>query len=135
MTVDGFRAQDKEATARHDPRVAQFVFERMNRLAERFHFTLEGLDQLPAGRALLVANHAFGWDVLVPMAIIATRLQRRVWVLGEKAWWKVPFVRRFAASVGVVDGTHANADRLLQADELVLVLPGGLREAVKPREL
>jgi 1-acyl-sn-glycerol-3-phosphate acyltransferase len=40
-----------------------------------------------------------------------------------------------AAAVGTVDGTPDNADRLLSHDELVLVLPGGLREAVKPREL
>ena len=43
-----------------------------------------------------------------------------VWVLGEHAWWRVPFLRRLAASLGVVDGTPENADRLLQRDELVL---------------
>jgi 1-acyl-sn-glycerol-3-phosphate acyltransferase len=135
MSVDGFLAQDKQAFSAHDPRVARFVFDRVTRLAERLDITLAGMERLPPGRALLVANHAFGWDVLVPMAIIAARLKRRVWVLGDKAWWKVPFVRRFAATLGVVDGTQLNANRLLQADELVLVLPGGLREAVKPREL
>jgi 1-acyl-sn-glycerol-3-phosphate acyltransferase len=40
-----------------------------------------------------------------------------------------------AAAVGTVDGTPANAERLLAQGELVLVLPGGLREALKPREL
>jgi 1-acyl-sn-glycerol-3-phosphate acyltransferase len=34
-----------------------------------------------------------------------------------------------------VDGTPENADRLLRGDQLVLVLPGGLREAMKPSEL
>lgn len=57
-------------------------------------------------------------------------------VAGEHAWWKFPGLRRVVASVGVVDGTQANADRLLYArDELLLVLPGGLRESMKPREL
>jgi 1-acyl-sn-glycerol-3-phosphate acyltransferase len=50
-------------------------------------------------------------------------------------WWKVPFLRRLASAVGTVDGTRENADSLLSRDQLVLVLPGGLREAVKPREL
>jgi hypothetical protein len=55
--------------------------------------------------------------------------------LGEHAWWKFPFLRRLAVAVGTVDGTPENVDSLLSHDELVLVLPGGLREAVKPREL
>ena len=58
-----------------------------------------------------------------------------MWGLGEHAWWKVPFLRRLAAAVGTVDGNPGNVNRLLSADEVVLVLPGGLREAVKPREL
>jgi 1-acyl-sn-glycerol-3-phosphate acyltransferase len=58
-----------------------------------------------------------------------------VWALGEHLGWQVPILRRVAARVGVVDGTPTNIDRLLSADQLVVVLPGGLREAVKPREL
>ena len=84
---------------------------------------------------MLVANHSFGWDSILPMAAVWRQLDRPVWVLGEHAWWKVPFLRRLAAAVGTVDGTPTNADRLLAGEELVLVLPGGLREAVKPREL
>jgi 1-acyl-sn-glycerol-3-phosphate acyltransferase len=37
--------------------------------------------------------------------------------------------------MGVVDGTPENVDRLLVGDQLVVVLPGGLRESLKPREL
>jgi 1-acyl-sn-glycerol-3-phosphate acyltransferase len=55
--------------------------------------------------------------------------------LGEHLWWKVPVLRRLAAACGVVDGTQENADALLSAGELLLVLPGGLRESLKPREL
>lgn len=110
MTVDGFALKDNQA------------FSLTTRAS---HSRLRSHDRAPARRTrVLVANHAFGWNVLLPMALIAKRLQRRVWVLGENAWWKVPFVRRFAAALGVVDGTQANANRLLQANELVLVLPG-----------
>ena len=96
---------------------------------------LEGLERLPRGRALLVANHAFGWDVMLPIAAIRRATGRTVWTLGEHLWWKVPLLRRVAAAVGTVDGTRANVDELLARDQIVLVLPGGLREAVKPREL
>ncbi len=115
-------------------------------LANRFHrgmelfsrllrARVEGLEQIPTGRALIVGNHCFGWDVALPMAAVHQRLGRQVWVLGEHLWRKVPVARELAAAIGLVDGTPENADRLLGHDELALVLPGGLREAVKPREL
>jgi hypothetical protein len=58
-----------------------------------------------------------------------------VWALGEHLWWRVPYLRKLVAELGTVDGTPENVDTLLARDELVLVMPGGLREAVKPREL
>lgn len=135
MAVDGFEISDSTAFVGYRPEVAEPFFRAIERMAERLHIDVSGLENLPPGRALLVANHSFGWDVIIPMALISRKLSRRVWVLGEHAWWRVPFLRRLAASLGVVDGTPENADRLLQRDELVLVLPGGLREAVKPHQL
>ncbi len=96
---------------------------------------VDGLDRLPSGRALVVADHAFGFDVAFPMNAIARATGRPVWVLGEHLWWKVPLVRSVAAAAGVVDGRRDVAVRLLRDDQIVVVLPGGLREAVKPREL
>jgi 1-acyl-sn-glycerol-3-phosphate acyltransferase len=93
-----------------------------------------GSENVPKGAVLLVGNHTFGWDSIFPMNALWQR-GRRVWVLGEHAWWRFPFLRRLAAAVGTVDGTVANVDRLLSQGEVVLVLPGGLREALKPREL
>jgi 1-acyl-sn-glycerol-3-phosphate acyltransferase len=96
---------------------------------------VEGLDHVPPGGALIVANHTFGFDIVFPMGAIFQTTGRVVWALGEHAWWKWPFLRRLAAAVGTVDGTRDNADALLGRDQLVLVLPGGLRESMKPREL
>jgi 1-acyl-sn-glycerol-3-phosphate acyltransferase len=97
---------------------------------------MQGTERIPLrGGAILVANHTFGFDVAYPLAVLLARTGRQVWVLGDHTWGKIPFVRRIAAAVGVVDGTPQTADELLSAGELVLVLPGGFREAVKPREL
>jgi 1-acyl-sn-glycerol-3-phosphate acyltransferase len=135
VTIDGFRAEQRQAFVAFNPDFAGRVYSSLGWLSRRLDVKVEGLDRIPSGRALLVANHSFGWDVLLPMAAVWRELHRPVWALGEHAWWKVPFLRRFAVAVGTVDGTPENADRLLAHDELVLVLPGGLREAVKPREL
>ncbi|MET0339640.1 MAG: lysophospholipid acyltransferase family protein [Polyangiales bacterium] len=135
MTIDDFEPAEKVAFRGLRPADAQQFFERVDWLAHHLAIETLGLEHIPEGRALMVANHSFGWDVVFPMARIARALHRQVWVLGEHLWWKVPYLRRWAAAVGVVDGSPENVDRLLANDELVLVLPGGLREAVKPREL
>ncbi len=135
MAYDGFTPGDKDAYEGYSAPIARAFFDVLERLGRRIGVDVRGIDRLPRGRALLVANHAFGFDVAFAMARIKAVTGRQVWVLGEHAWWSVPGARRLAAAVGTVDGTPENVDRLLEADELVLVLPGGLREAMKPREL
>jgi 1-acyl-sn-glycerol-3-phosphate acyltransferase len=135
MAIDGFRPEHHEAFAGYSPTVARHFYDVVSWSSRKMHVDVVGIENVPRGRAVVVANHAFGWDVIFPMAAVQSELQRPVWVLGEHAWWKFPFLRRLVAAVGTVDGTPENADRLLEHDELMLVLPGGLREAVKPREL
>jgi 1-acyl-sn-glycerol-3-phosphate acyltransferase len=132
---DGYAAKHKEAFGGYSSSVARGVLDSVDRLGQRLHIEVRGLEHLPEGAALLVANHAFGFDIGFAMARIHAATGRRVWALGEHAWWEVPGVRRLAAAIGIVDGTPENVDRLLEANELVLVLPGGLREAMKPHQL
>lgn len=135
MALDRFVSSDKEAFGGYSPEVAHRWSTALDRIGRRLHIDVVGLERLPPGRALLVGNHAFGFDVAFAMARIHEETGRRIWALGEHTWWKIPGVRKIAAAVGTVDGTPENVDALLAADELVLVLPGGLREAMKPREL
>jgi 1-acyl-sn-glycerol-3-phosphate acyltransferase len=135
MAIDGFRLADKDAFAGFCSHDVVPLFKLVEWVSRRLHVDIVGLENLPAGRAILVANHAFGWDILFAMSAIRARTGRKVWALGEHVWWRVPIARRLAAAFGTVDGTHENTDTLLSRDELVMVLPGGLREALKPREL
>ena len=135
MAIDRFDPKEAEAFAGYSAEVSDHFYELLGELGERLSIEVLGLENLPEGRAMLVANHAFGWDVGFAVAAIRRETGRTVWALGEHAWWLFPFVRKVAAKVGVVDGTQANAGALLDRDELVLVLPGGLRESMKPREL
>ena len=135
MSLDGFLPYDRNALVAFDPRVADRFYRWTNRFARTLDVEVRGLERLPAGRALLVANHAFGWDIVFAMGAIWARTGRPVFVLAEHLWWSLPFVRRLASRVGAVDGTPDNVDHLLERDQLVLVLPGGMREALKPREL
>jgi len=134
-SIDGFRPTDARPFVGFSPGAARRYQAVVGALGRRLHVVVEGIEHVPNGRALLVANHAFGWDVAFPMEAISHATGRNVWALGEHLWWKVPGLRRLAAAVGVVDGSRRNAEELLREDQLVVVLPGGLREAVKPREL
>lgn len=133
--IDGFELKHAEAFEGMSPEHARRFFAGVRRLGAALHVEVDGIYHLPRGRALIVSNHAFGWDVGFAMAEVEACTGRLTWALGEHAFWRFPVLRRVAASVGVVDGTPENARRLLENDELVLVLPGGLREALKPREL
>jgi len=135
MSIDGFHLRDTDAPAGYDPAVATRVFDFVEHARKRMGVPVDGICNVPEGRAIIAGNHTFGFDVTVPMAAIWAATGRHVWALGEHAWWVFPWLRRLATKCGTVDGTQDNTARLLEADELVLVLPGGLREAVKPTEL
>ncbi len=133
--IDGFDPAQTQPYVGYDPKVADWFWRWTERAVDRLHVEVIGIEKVPQGRALFVMNHAFGWDAMLPMAAIRRATSRRVYALGEHLWWKFPFLRTLSSKVGTVDGTPENADALLGADQLVLVLPGGLRESLKPREL
>lgn len=133
--IDGFEPSSTRAFQGMSARAAARFYGFVDRLGRRLDVEIEGVERVPEGRALIVANHTFGFDIVFPMAAVHQRTGRVVWSLGEHAWWRWPFLRRLAVNVGTVDGTQENAGALLSRDQLVLVLPGGLRESVKPREL
>lgn len=133
--LDGYAPGDENAYVGHAPPVAHRWYARLDRLAKVIGARVDGVDQIPPGPVLLVANHTFGWDVAIAVAAIARSTGRTVWALGEHLWWRLPVLRHLAAEVGIVDGTPENVDALLTRGEIVLVLPGGMREAVKPHVL
>lgn len=135
MPIDGFQPEQRDVFSAFDAQTAARFYSKLRTVSRWFDIEVSGLARVPSGRALIVANHAFGWDIALAMSAVWHDLHRTVWVLGDHVWWKVPFLRSLASRVGTVDGTPANVDQLLTRDELVLVLPGGVREAVKPREL
>ncbi len=133
--LDGFSPDAARAFVSFDPAAADRLYAWIERAARALRVEVSGLERIPRGGALLVANHTFGWDVVFVMSAMWRQSRRPIWVLGEHLWWRMPFLRRLAVSIGTVDGTRDNAEKLLAAGELVLVLPGGMREALKPREL
>jgi len=113
------------------------AFERMLRrtsiLRDWFQPTIEGTENIPAeGGALLVSNHGnFGVDLPVLIGLIHERSGRVLRALGDRVVFATPLLRDLLAHhMGIVEGEPGATARLLEDDQLVLVYPGGAKEAL-----
>jgi 1-acyl-sn-glycerol-3-phosphate acyltransferase len=120
--VDDF-GRDPRATARWE-----WLFEFL--YSKWFRVQAFGIDNIPAkGRALLVANHAGTLPYDSAMVMHAVRRdhpsRRDVRPLVEDTVFHLPFLGPVMNRIGGVRADPANAERLLQKDELVAVFPEG----------
>jgi 1-acyl-sn-glycerol-3-phosphate acyltransferase len=130
-------------TPSHDPRKgdvdewgrSERVRERVRRLYDPiyrrfFRVEWEGLEKIPDGPALLVANHAAAIpsDAPVIMHGIETRLGRPVYGLADHYFRSIPVVGTLWARNGGVVAQPDNAYRLLrEQNQLVMVFPEGTK--------
>ncbi len=96
-----------------------------------FRVTTNGLDNVPSGRVLLIANHGGqipvdGMLIAAAMALDAER-PRFVRAMIEKFFASQPLVNVFMTRLGQVIGLPDHAERLLNDDHAVLVFPEGER--------
>lgn len=99
----------------------------------RYYFRVEcfGVDKVPKGRVLLIANHA-GQIPIDGMIIAASMVldapnPRIVHSMVEKWVPTLPFVSWFMSRTGQVVGTPENCIRLLERDETILAFPEGVK--------
>ena len=125
----------------HDDRDARAI----ERLVERlepwleafFHPTVRGLERIPDGPGLYVANHSGG--VLFPDAYVLGAalfrhrgLQDLPYVLAHDLVVRPAVTRRLFVPLGAVRATPGNAHRLFVGGHKVLVFPGGDVDAMRP---
>lgn len=96
-----------------------------------FRCRVEGIERVPPGRALLVANHS--GQIPLDGMMIATALlldhdpPRLVRSMVEKWAATLPVISTFFARCGQVVGLPENCRLLLEREELILVFPEGTR--------
>jgi 1-acyl-sn-glycerol-3-phosphate acyltransferase len=116
----------------YDPEVVKYAAIPVRWLYESY-FRVEtfGLERVPDGKVLLVANHSgqLPFDgLMIGSAFILERDPPRiVRAMVEKWVPKLPFVSVFMARVGQIVGTPDNCRRLLDAGDAILVFPEGAR--------
>jgi len=99
------------------------------------HYQVDGLERIPRkGRLLIAVNHSFAtYDSFLLGAAIYLKVGRKPYGLADHNFFKLRLVSEFSKRLGLVEGDHENAERLLAQDELVMLAPGGMREAIRPK--
>ena len=109
-----------------------------NALLHQHYFRVEtfGIERVPSGGVLLIANHAgqFAWDgaMLGTSMLLEGEPPRVVRGMGEYFLWRVPFFGLAASRAGTMVGTPENCVAMLEAGECVMVFPEGAKGANKP---
>ena len=118
------------------PPLDREAYERMLRMVSVvrpwFEPTIEGVENIPAeDGALFVTNHGhFGMDLPLLLSLILDATGRPVRSLGDRVVFATPIARDLAQTMGAVEGEPEATVELLKDDQLVLVYPGGAREAL-----
>ena len=104
----------------------------------RYWFRVEtsGIERVPAGRVLLIANHggntfAFDGAMLAMAMLLEARPPRAVRGMGEYYLPTIPFFGTMMHRTGSVVGTPQNCEQLLERGEAIMVFPEGERGFVK----
>lgn len=129
---------DPDALDRRDPRLIARALPALEWLAARyFRLRVDGLDALPDGPALLVANHnggIAGPDLICTLSTLWRRLgpDAPLYALAHDfVMRQATPIGRVLARLGAIRATHANAARALAAGAKVLVYPGGDLDAYR----
>jgi 1-acyl-sn-glycerol-3-phosphate acyltransferase len=102
-------------------------------LLYRYYFRVEtfGIEHVPAGRVLVIANHAgqlpFDGMLLGSALLLEAEPPRIARAMGEYWIPSLPWVSIAAARTGALVGTPANCVHMLENGECVMVFPEGVR--------
>lgn len=117
------------------PEHAKVYFSLAHRIFSYFRPVIHGIENLPAGRALLVPNHSgqFPFDglVIAVACLLRGKPPRLVRAMAERWFPTLPFVNVAFSRAGVAVGDPINGRNLLEAENALLVFPEGARGSGK----
>ena len=120
----------------HEPRLdmANRLYDAYDFIAKYHRHEVIGLDNVPVfGRCLLVVNHSLAtYDIGMLINRILKDRGRLVRPLGDRALFYWPAIGRILGKTGAVPAQPNVGEYLLERDEIALVAPGGMREALRP---
>jgi 1-acyl-sn-glycerol-3-phosphate acyltransferase len=127
-----------QITTTSDERTASPVFRAgisaLKRLSDYHQYQAIGLDGLlgQKGALLVACNHSFATYDAVLLALAGYQASGRWFhAMADRLFFRIPVVGDLFSTMGFVEGTRDTAQALLARGEVLGVLPGGMREAVK----
>lgn len=101
-----------------------------------FHPEIVGIENVPAGRVLIVPNHSgqlpFDGLVIAVACLLEAHPPRLVRAMAERWFPTLPFLGVALNRAGVVTGDPLTCKSLLEAENAILVFPEGARGSGKP---
>ncbi len=128
---------DPEAVSEPDLDLARLASPVVALINRYFRGEVHGLDNIPEGAALMVANHNAGITSMETFILGLRYFEHTghrdvIRFLGHDMMARLPVLGNFLIQVGMIRASHRAADRALQAGAKVTVLPGGNYEAFRP---
>lgn len=118
-----------------NPEQAKILFSIGKHIFNYFHPTITGIEHLPAGRVLVVPNHAgqlpLDGVVVAQAMLLHGQPPRMARAMAERFFPTVPIVNEAFSRAGVVVGDPVNCRNLLNDDQAILVFPEGARGSGK----
>jgi 1-acyl-sn-glycerol-3-phosphate acyltransferase len=103
-------------------------------LSDYHQYEVEGLEHVPkTGGALLVFNHSLAtYDAWLIAVVLHDELGRSAYAILDRLLLKTPIVGAAFRELGFIEGSRDEAARILREGNLLGVVPGGMREALRP---
>jgi 1-acyl-sn-glycerol-3-phosphate acyltransferase len=118
------------------PEKAKIYFSLARKIYQYFRPEIHGIENIPAGRALVVPNHSgqLPYDGLVigVASLLHAKPPRLLRAMAERWFPTLPFVNEAFSRAGVVVGDPINCRNLLLDEQAILVFPEGARGSGKP---
>jgi 1-acyl-sn-glycerol-3-phosphate acyltransferase len=102
--------------------------------AYRYYFRTQcfGLERLPRGAVMLIANHGshlLAWDGanIITACLLDANPPRLVHGMAHHRLMKLPIIGRHARQIGAVDGRRETCIRMLRSGGAVLAFPEGIK--------
>lgn len=114
-----------------DPSFVRKISPFFGLLEKYFRYEVRGLEKVPKKRALIVMNHG-----IIPFHgfLFAKQLidRRKIYPrgLGAEFLFRIPGLREFFLKGGAVNASPKNAERLLRENQILMIAPGGIYEAL-----
>jgi len=114
-----------------DPEFLQALDPAFKLLGKYFRYEARGIEHIPKSRCLIVMNHG-----IIPFHgfLLAKKIFDRSHVmprgLGADFLFRVPGLRELFLKGGAVNANPRNAEKLLRQNNIVMLAPGGIYEAL-----